>query len=225
MADPPVPSASSAAARALKLFLKGERCLTEKCTVERRAYPPGQHGRGRIKQSSTCSSCARSRRRAAIYGVLEKQFRQLLREGRSARRASPARTCCSLLERRLDNVVYRLGFASSRAQARQLVGHGHFKVNGRRVNIPSYQVKPDDVITMRERSAAETVIRDADRPHGVRLPVAPGRPRQPGRQGAAPPGARRDRHSGPGAADRRALLEVTLVEWAGVRPVPALLAA
>src|SRR5213596_2681905 len=106
----------------MKLFLKGERCLTEKCAIERRSYPPGEHGRGRIKQSE-----------------------YLLQ----------------MLETRLDNVVYRLGFAVSRAQARQLVRHGHFQVNGRRVNIPSYQVKPDDIITMRQGSPAEQVIRDA----------------------------------------------------------------
>src|ERR1051325_5219508 len=105
----------------MKLFLKGERCLTEKCSVERRSYPPGEHGRGRIKQS---------------------EYLLQLREKQKARRYY------GLLETRLDNVVYRLGFAASRAQARQLVRHGHFQVNGRRVNIPSYQVRPDDVVNV-----------------------------------------------------------------------------
>src|SRR3990170_3462383 len=118
----------------MKLFLKGERCLTEKCAIERRSYPPGEHGRGRIKQS---------------------QYLLQLRETQKARRYY------GLLETRLDNVVYRLGFAGSRAQARQLVRHGHFHVNGRRVNIPSFGVRPNDVITLRQGSSVEQLVRDA----------------------------------------------------------------
>jgi small subunit ribosomal protein S4 len=120
----------------MKLFLKGERCLTEKCAIERRSYPPGEHGRGRIKQSEYHAKATKG---SGITGE------NLLR----------------MLETRLDNVVYRLGFAASRAQARQLVRHGHFQVNGRRVNIPSYQVKPDDIINVAAESAAQQVIRDA----------------------------------------------------------------
>jgi small subunit ribosomal protein S4 len=144
----------------MKLFLKGERCLTEKCAIERRSYPPGEHGRGRIKQSEYLLQLREKQKARRYYGLLEKQFRNTY--AKASRRTGPTgENLLRMLETRLDNVVYRLGFAGSRAQSRQLVRHGHFVVNGRRVNIPSYQVKPDDVITMRERSAAETVIRDA----------------------------------------------------------------
>src|SRR5918911_4288067 len=144
----------------MKLFLKGERCLTEKCSIERRSYPPGEHGRGRIKQSEYLLQLREKQKARRYYGLLEKQFRTYY-EKASRQSGVTGENLLRMLETRLDNVVYRLGFAGSRAQARQLVRHGHFAVNSRRVNIPSYQVKPDDVITMRERSAAETVIRDA----------------------------------------------------------------
>jgi small subunit ribosomal protein S4 len=144
----------------MKLFLKGERCLTEKCSVERRAYPPGQHGRGRIKQSEYLLQLREKQKARRYYGVLEKQFANYY-EKASRRQGITGENLMRLLETRLDNVVYRLGFAASRAQSRQLVRHGHFDVNGRRVNIPSYQVKPDDVVTMHEKSSAEPVIRDA----------------------------------------------------------------
>src|SRR5918998_1259554 len=126
----------------VKLFLKGERCLTEKCGIERRAYPPGQHGRGRTKNS---------------------EYLVQLREKQKATRGTgiTGENLLRLLETRLDNVVYRLGFAASRAQGRQLVRHGHFFVNGRRVNIPSYQVRPDDIVSMKPGAAGEAVIRDA----------------------------------------------------------------
>jgi small subunit ribosomal protein S4 len=144
----------------LKLFLKGERCLTEKCAVERRSYPPGDHGRGRIKQSQYLLQLREKQKARRYYGLLEKQFRSTY-EKASRGLGAPGENLLRMLETRLDNVVYRLGFAASRAQARQLVRHGHFHVNGRRVNIPSYQVRPDDIVTMAPGSSAEQVIRDA----------------------------------------------------------------
>ena len=144
----------------MKLFLKGERCLTEKCGIERRSYPPGQHGRGRTKQSEYLTQLREKQKAKRYYGVLEKQFRNYY-EKASRRTGITGENLLRFLELRLDNVVYRLGFAASRAQARQLVRHGHFQVNGRRVNIPSYQVKPNDVITMRTGSSAEQAVRDA----------------------------------------------------------------
>ncbi len=144
----------------LKLFLKGERCLTEKCAVERRSYPPGEHGRGRIKQSEYLLQLREKQKARRYYGLLEKQFRSYY-ERASRRSGITGENMLRQLELRLDNVVTRLGFASSRAQARQLVRHGHFQVNGRRVNIPSYQIKPEDVIAVRPGSASEPAIRDA----------------------------------------------------------------
>ena len=143
-----------------KLFLKGERCLTDKCGVERRSYPPGEHGRGRQKQSEYRVQLREKQKAKRYYGVLEKQFRIYYQKA-SQQPGITGENLLRMLETRLDNVVYRLGFAASRAQARQLVRHGHFNVNGRRVNIPSYQVKPDDVITVSDGSSAQQVIRDA----------------------------------------------------------------
>ena len=144
----------------MKLFLKGERCLTEKCSVERRSYPPGEHGRGRIKQSEYLLQLREKQKARRYYGLLEKQFRNYY-EKAAKRSGITGEELLRMLETRLDNVVYRLGFAGSRAQARQLIRHGHFEVNGRRVNIPSYQVKPDDIATVAQGSSAEQVIRDA----------------------------------------------------------------
>ena len=144
----------------MKLFLKGERCLTEKCAIERRSYPPGEHGRGRIKQSEYLLQLREKQKARRYYGLLEKQFRGYY-EKASRRSGVTGEELLRLLETRLDNVVYRLGFAASRAQARQLVRHGHFQVNGRRVNIPSYQVKPDDVVSLKTGSGAEQIVRDA----------------------------------------------------------------
>jgi small subunit ribosomal protein S4 len=128
----------------IKLFLKGERCLTEKCAIERRSYPPGEHGRGRIKQSEYLVQLREKQKARRYYGLLEKQFRNTY-EKASRGTGAPGENLLRMLETRLDNVVYRLGFAGSRAQARQLVRHGHFQVNGRRVNIPSFGVRPNDV--------------------------------------------------------------------------------
>jgi small subunit ribosomal protein S4 len=144
----------------IKLFLKGERCLTEKCAIERRSYPPGEHGRGRIKQSEYLLQLREKQKARRYYGLLEKQFRNTY-EKAAQRTGNSGENLLRALETRLDNVIYRLGFAGSRAQARQLVRHGHFHVNGRRVNIPSYGVRPDDVITFRPGSSAEPVVRDA----------------------------------------------------------------
>src|ERR1700756_2684815 len=138
----------------MKLFLKGERCLTEKCAIERRSYPPGEHGRGRIKQSEYLLQLREKQKARRYYGLLETQFRtyyaKATRQGGVTGENLPR-----MLETRLRQRGYRLGFAASRAQARQLVRHGHFLVNGRRVNIPSYQVKPDDVVTLKSGSTAQ----------------------------------------------------------------------
>src|SRR3954452_4238659 len=144
----------------IKLFLKGERCLTDKCAVERRAYPPGDHGRGRQKQSEYRLQLREKQKAKRYYGVLEKQFATYYDKA-SRQTGVTGENLLRLLETRLDNVLVRLGFAASRRQARQLVSHGHWTVNGRRVDIPSYQVKPDDVITIKLNSASTDVVRDA----------------------------------------------------------------
>ena len=143
-----------------KLFLKGERCLTEKCAVERRSYPPGDHGRGRQKQSEYRVQLREKQKARRYYGVLEKQFRNYY-DRASRQPGITGENLLSLLECRLDNVLVRLGFAASRRQSRQLVRHGHWTVNGRRVDIPSYQVRPGDVIAVKLGTPAEALIRDA----------------------------------------------------------------
>ena len=135
----------------MKLFLKGERCLTSKCALERRAYPPGQHGQGRIKRSDYGIQLREKQKVRRMYGVLEKQFR-LYYQKAARMRGVTGENLLQILERRLDNTAYRLGFATSRKDARQLVSHGHLLVNGRRVDIPSIQVKEGDLIEVRERS-------------------------------------------------------------------------
>jgi small subunit ribosomal protein S4 len=143
-----------------KLFLKGERCLTDKCGVERRSYPPGEHGRGRSRQSEYRLQLREKQKARRYYGVLERQFRNYYAKA-SRQPGVTGANLLRLLETRLDNVLVRLGFAGSRRQARQTVSHGHWQVNGRRVDIPSYQVRPNDVITLKQGSKAEAVIRDA----------------------------------------------------------------
>ena len=133
-----------------KLFLKGDRCYT-KCALENRSYPPGQHGQGRSKSSEYGQQLRETQKAKRYYGVLESQFRSYY-EMAERRQGKTGENLLSILECRLDNVVYRLGFAMSRAEARQMVSHGHFTVNGRKVNIPSYQVKPGMVITLKESS-------------------------------------------------------------------------
>ena len=141
----------------MKLFLKGERCYTEKCAIEKRntAARPARQARARRRSSATACSCARSRRSSASTACSRTSSAATSRR-RTATRGITGETLLQLLERRLDNVVYRLGFATSRAQARQLVRHGHFTVNGRKVDIPSYPVKPGDVVGVRGAQRART---------------------------------------------------------------------
>jgi len=135
-----------------KLFLKGDRCYTDKCSIERRAYAPGQHGNARNKKLSEYGVQLREKQKARrYYGVLESQFAEYF-EMASKKQGVTGTNLLAILESRLDNVVYRLGFAMSRAEARQLVRHAHFTVNGKKVNIPSYLVKVGDVIELREKS-------------------------------------------------------------------------
>ena len=134
-----------------KLFLKGDRCYTQKCAMECRAYAPGMHGQNRSKTSEYGQQLREKQKAKRYYGLLESQFRSYF-EMAERRPGQTGENLLSILESRLDNVVYRLGFAMSRAEARQLVSHGHFTVNGRKVNIPSYLVKPGMVITLKESS-------------------------------------------------------------------------
>jgi small subunit ribosomal protein S4 len=143
-----------------KLFLKGSRCFTDKCGVERRSYPPGEHGRGRMRQSEYRVQLREKQKARRYYGLLEGQFRTYYAKAAKGSGIT-GETLLRMLETRLDNVVYRLGFAASRAQARQLVRHGHFQVNGRRVNIPSYGVKANDVISLKPGSPVDQLVRDA----------------------------------------------------------------
>jgi small subunit ribosomal protein S4 len=143
-----------------KLFLKGERCLTDKCGVERRNYPPGDHGRGRSRQSEYSLQLREKQKTRRYYQVLEKQFRAYYDKA-SRQDGVTGENLLRLLESRFDNVLVRLGFAASRRQARQLIRHGHWTVNGRRVDIPSYQVRENDVIAIKMDTGANQVIRDA----------------------------------------------------------------
>ncbi len=135
----------------LKLFLKGERCYTDKCAIERRNYPPGQHGQARPKFSEYSIQLREKQKVKRMYGLMENQFRRTFFEAARSRGIT-GETLLILLERRLDNVTYRLGFASSRAEARTLVRHGHIMVNGKKVNIPSYVVRVGDVVSVKEPS-------------------------------------------------------------------------
>jgi len=144
----------------LKLFLKGERCYTDKCAIERRNYPPGEHGQARPKFSEYSIQLREKQKLRRIYGVLEGQFRRYFAMADRSRGVT-GETLLQFLERRLDNIAYRMGFATSRAEARQLVRHGHFEVNGRKVDIPSYLVRPGDVVAVRERSRKVGRIQEA----------------------------------------------------------------
>ncbi len=148
----------------LKLFLKGERCYTEKCAYDRRNYPPGQHGQDRKKFSAYGTQLREKQKVKRMYGVLENQFRNIFKEA-DRRKGITGEILLSLLERRLDNTIYRLGFANSRNEARQLVRHNHFLVNRSKVNIPSYLVKPGDSIELREKS--KKVVRILEALEGV----------------------------------------------------------
>ncbi len=139
----------------MKLFLKGSKCESPKCPIEIRPYPPGEHGRGRTKDSEYLLQKREKQKCARIYGVLEKQFHGYYEEA-NARSGKTGENLLRILESRLDNVVYRAGFAHSRDQARQLVRHGHFLVNGRKVDIPSYRVSENDLIEVRPASVELT---------------------------------------------------------------------
>ena len=143
-----------------KLFLKGDRCYSDKCAVERRPYPPGQHGTRRVKQSDYGIQLREKQKARRIYGVMEGQFRNYFRIA-DGQKGVTGENLIVILERRLDNTVFRLGFAGSRADARQLVMHGHVAVNGRKVNIPSYLLRPGDVIEIREKSRTSTRVQEA----------------------------------------------------------------
>ncbi|MEA4857398.1 MAG: 30S ribosomal protein S4 [Solidesulfovibrio sp.] len=143
-----------------KLFLKGDRCYTDKCAYERRPYAPGQHGRIRKKMSDYAIQLREKQKTRRMYGILEEQFRAYFHRA-DQKKGVTGENLLSFLERRLDNVVYRLGFANSRNQARQLVRHGIFTLNGRRVNVPSLQVKVGDVIEVRERNRQSPIILEA----------------------------------------------------------------
>jgi small subunit ribosomal protein S4 len=145
----------------IKLFLKGERCYTDKCAIERRSYPPGQHGQGRGRKATEYSVQLREKQKIKrIYGMLEAPFRRFFGQA-ERRRGITGENLVMLLERRLDNMVYRMGFATSRTEARQLVRHGHFLVNQQRVTIPSYLVNSGDEIQVKESSRKVVRIQEA----------------------------------------------------------------
>ncbi|RMF24308.1 MAG: 30S ribosomal protein S4 [Deltaproteobacteria bacterium] len=145
----------------MKLMLKGERCFTDKCAIERRNYPPGQHGQGRRRKISEYAVQLREKQRLKrMYGLLEKQFRHYFEMAERSREVT-GEALLKLLERRLDNMVFRLGMARSRAEARQLVRHRHFLVNGKPVDIPSYLTKEGDEISVREKSRSKEIFKNA----------------------------------------------------------------
>jgi small subunit ribosomal protein S4 len=145
----------------MKLFLKGDRCYTDKCGYERRAYPPGQHGQSRRRKASDYGEQMREKQKVKrMYGVLERQFRGYYYKANRMKGVT-GENLLVLLERRMDNIAYRFGFAGDHAEARQLVRHGHFAVNGKRVNIPSYMVRAGDVVSVREGSRKIARINDS----------------------------------------------------------------
>lgn len=145
----------------LKLFLKGDRCYSDKCSIERRAYAPGQHGQARVRKVSDYALQLREKQKVKrMYGMLEGQFRKYFFEAERMRGVT-GENLLQLLECRLDNVIYRMGFASSRSQARHLLRHNHFLLNGHKVNIPSLQVKVGDMVTPREKSRELEVVKDS----------------------------------------------------------------
>ena len=155
----------------MKLFFKGARCYTKKCAFERRPSPPGQHGIRRRKVSEFGIQLREKQKMRRVYGVLERQFKNYFAQAES-RPGVTGENLLRLLETRVDNTVYRMGFASSRSQGRQMVLHGHFQVNGRAVNVPSYQVQPDDVVEVRESRRKRT-------PYGARSTFRTARSRPP----------------------------------------------
>jgi small subunit ribosomal protein S4 len=154
----------------IKLFLKGSRCFTEKCAIERRNYPPGQHGLGRTKPTQYGVQLREKQKAKRIYGVLEAQFRRYFAWA-EAEKGITGENLLKFLERRLDNVVFRLGMAASRREARQMIGHGHIQVNGRKVSIPSFIVKVGEVVQLRPTSKMQERV--ADNLASGRSPVPP----------------------------------------------------
>jgi small subunit ribosomal protein S4 len=156
----------------MKLFLKGERCYTEKCAIEKRNFPPGQHGKTRKAKLAGYGVQLREKQKVKrIYGVLEDQFRHYF-EAADRTKGITGETLLQLLERRFDNVIYRLGLATSRAQARQLVRHGHFQVNGKKVDIPSYSLRSGDVVTIKATSQkAPTILHAIEEVKGRGIPA------------------------------------------------------
>jgi len=143
-----------------KLFLKGNRCFTEKCSFERRGYAPGQHGQRRLRPSDYGIQLREKQKVKRTYGLLEKQFKNLFKKAERMKGVT-GHNLMILLEQRLDNAIYRAGFALSRNQARQLVNHGHFDVNGRKVDIPSFSVRSGDIVSVREKSKTLIPIKEA----------------------------------------------------------------
>lgn len=154
----------------MKLFLKADRCFTDKCSFDRRSYGPGQHGQARKKHSDYGIQLREKQRAKQLYGILERQFRRYFKMA-DRMKGITGDNLLLILERRLDNMIYRMGFARSREQARQLVKHSHFRVNGRKVSIPTYLLKQGDTVTVAERSSKLAVIQEAleavDRRGGV----------------------------------------------------------
>jgi small subunit ribosomal protein S4 len=145
---------------AMKLYIKGDRCYSDKCAIERRNYPPGQHGQGRGKMSDYGLQLREKQKIKRLYGLVEKQFKSYFKEA-DRQKGVTGTNFLVLLERRLDNTAYRMGFANSRSQARQLVRHSHFLVNGKKVNIPSYLLRPGDTVTVAEGSRNLAAINES----------------------------------------------------------------
>ena len=206
----------------MKLFLKGERCYTEKCAIEKRNMPPGQHGRLRKAKMVGYGVQLREKQKVKrIYGVLEDQFRRYFEQAERTRGGITGETLLQLLERRLDNAVYRMGLATSRAQARQLVRHGHFLVNGKRVDIPSLLAE-----VRRHRDRPRRQPREPDHParagrgQGPRHSGMDFAGRRARRQGRLDADARADQPAGAGTAHRRVVFEV--IAFGGRRLQPSL---
>jgi len=144
----------------IKLYLKGDRCYSEKCAVARKGYPPGVHGRSRRQKVSEYGLQLREKQKTRrIYGVLEKQFKRYFKEA-DRRKGVTGETLLQILESRLDNIIFRMGLARSRSEARQLIRHGHFAVNARKVDIPSYLIRPGDVISVRDNSRSSAYFKE-----------------------------------------------------------------
>ena len=193
----------------MKLFLKGTKCETMRCPIERRPYPPGMHGRGRIRESEYLFQLREKQKCRRIYGLLEKQFKLIYNKA-NKQPGVTGENLLRLLELRIDNVVFRAGYASSRNQARQFVRHGHVAVNGKRVTIPSYTLRKDDVVQLRDKASRMIVVRHnidtLDRTVPQWLDAGARRAQGDRARSSA---ARADRDPGARAAHRRALLQVT----------------